>query len=54
LPVADPAAVLPAVAGRLATAGLHISALAVRRPTLEEAFLVLTGTEPAHETRSAQ
>ncbi|HLX50840.1 MAG TPA: ATP-binding cassette domain-containing protein [Streptosporangiaceae bacterium] len=43
LPVADGAAVLPAVAGRLAAAGLTISALALRRPTLEEAFLALTG-----------
>jgi hypothetical protein len=45
LPVADLAASLPAVAGRLA-AGLHISALALRRPTLEEAFLAVTG-QPA-------
>jgi ABC-2 type transport system ATP-binding protein len=43
LPVADGAAVLPAVAGRLAAAGLQVSALALRRPTLEEAFLALTG-----------
>ncbi len=46
LPVADLAASLPAVAARLAAAGLHVSALAVRRPTLEEAFLALTG-QPA-------
>jgi ABC-type multidrug transport system ATPase subunit len=44
--VTDLAASLPAVAGRLAAAGLHVSALAVRRPTLEEAFLALTG-QPA-------
>jgi daunorubicin resistance ABC transporter ATP-binding subunit len=43
LPVADGAAVLPAVAGRVAAAGLQVSALALRRPTLEEAFLALTG-----------
>jgi ABC-2 type transport system ATP-binding protein len=43
LPVADGAAILPAVAGRLAAAGLRVSALALRRPTLEEAFLTLTG-----------
>ena len=69
LPVADLAASLPAVAGRLAAAGLHVSALAVRRPTLEEAFLALTGqpaasppapgpaaAQPgtAHRTRSAR
>ncbi len=46
LPVADLAATLPAVAGRLAAAGLHVSALAVRRPTLEEAFLAVTGQPP--------
>jgi ABC-2 type transport system ATP-binding protein len=43
LPVADGAMVLPAVASRLAAAGLQVSALALRRPTLEEAFLALTG-----------
>jgi daunorubicin resistance ABC transporter ATP-binding subunit len=43
LPVANGAAILPDVAGRLAAAGLHVSALALRRPTLEEAFLALTG-----------
>jgi daunorubicin resistance ABC transporter ATP-binding subunit len=43
LPVADLAATLPAVAARLAATRLHVSALAVRRPTLEEAFLALTG-----------
>jgi ABC-2 type transport system ATP-binding protein len=42
LAVADGAAVLTAVAGRLAAAGLQVSALALRRPTLEEAFLALT------------
>ena len=43
LPVADGAAVLPLVASRLAATGLQVSALALRRPTLEEAFLALTG-----------
>jgi ABC-2 type transport system ATP-binding protein len=46
LPVADGAAVLPDVAGRLAAGGLQVSALALRRPTLEEAFLALTGHGP--------
>ena len=46
LPVADSAGILPAVAGRLATAGLQVSALALRRPTLEEAFLALTAVPP--------
>ena len=46
LPVADGAAILPEVATRLATAGLHVASLALRRPTLEEAFLAYTG-QPA-------
>jgi ABC-2 type transport system ATP-binding protein len=47
LPVADGAGILPEVAGRLAAAGLAVSGLALRRPTLEEAFLALTGQLPA-------
>jgi ABC-2 type transport system ATP-binding protein len=43
LPVADGAGILPEVATRLAAAGLHAAALALRRPTLEEAFLAYTG-----------
>ena len=43
LPVTDGAAILPIVAGRLAAADLRVGALALRRPTLEEAFLALTG-----------
>lgn len=53
VPVADGAGILPAVAGRLAAAGLHVSALALRRPTLEEAFLALT-SQPVHRTGSAR
>ena len=59
LPVADGPGILPEVAARLAAAGLQVSGLALRRPTLEEAFLVLTGgvvaatARPAHGTRSA-
>lgn len=34
------------VAARLAAAGLAVSALALRRPTLEDAFLALTGQAP--------
>jgi ABC-type multidrug transport system ATPase subunit len=41
--VADGAGILPEVATRLAAAGLHAAALALRRPTLEEAFLAYTG-----------
>jgi len=47
LPVADGPGVLPAVAARIAAAGLQVSGLALRRPTLEEAFLALTGQPPS-------
>jgi hypothetical protein len=43
LPVADGAGILPEFASRLAAAGLHVASLALRRPTLEEAFLAYTG-----------
>jgi ABC-type multidrug transport system ATPase subunit len=46
LPVAGGADILPEVATRLAAAGLHVESLALRRPTLEEAFLAYTG-QPA-------
>ena len=64
LPVADGAGILPEVATRLAAAGLHVAALALRRPTLEEAFLSCTGqpaagppaepAQPAHAARSTR
>ena len=64
LPVADGAAILPEVAARLAAAGLHVAALALRRSTLEEAFLSCTGrpaagppaepAQPAHAARSTR
>jgi ABC-type multidrug transport system ATPase subunit len=47
LPVADGPGVLPAVAAKIAAAGLQVSGLALRRPTLEEAFLALTGQPPS-------
>jgi ABC-2 type transport system ATP-binding protein len=43
LPVAGGAIILPEVDRRLAAAGVRISGLALRRPTLEEAFLAITG-----------
>jgi ABC-2 type transport system ATP-binding protein len=46
LPVAGGAGILPEVATRLAAAGLDVASLALRRPTLEEAFLAWTG-QPA-------
>jgi ABC-2 type transport system ATP-binding protein len=53
LPVADGAAVLHALAARLDAAGLQVSSLSVRRPTLEEAFLALT-SQPVHTAGSAR
>jgi daunorubicin resistance ABC transporter ATP-binding subunit len=47
LPVADGPGIVPEAAGRLAAAGLQVSGLALRRPTLEEAFLALTGQPPS-------
>jgi daunorubicin resistance ABC transporter ATP-binding subunit len=43
LPVADGPALLPDVAARLATTGLHVADLALRRPSLDDVFLALTG-----------
>jgi len=43
IPVADGAAILPDVAARLAHAHLRVSDLALRRPTLDDVFLTLTG-----------
>jgi ABC-type multidrug transport system ATPase subunit len=53
LPVADGPGILPGVAARLAAAGLHVSGLALRRPTLEEAFLAVTG-QPSSRTKPPQ
>jgi daunorubicin resistance ABC transporter ATP-binding subunit len=49
VPVADGPAVLPEVAARLAAARLRVSDLALRRPSLDDVFLTLTGrpTAPA-------
>ena len=46
VPVTDGPGILPEVAARLASAGLQVSSLALRRPSLEEAFLALTGQPP--------
>jgi ABC-2 type transport system ATP-binding protein len=43
VPVADGASVLPELAERLAAANLRVGDLALRRPTLEDVFLALTG-----------
>jgi hypothetical protein len=61
MPVADGPGILPDVAARLAATGLRVSDLALRRPTLDDVFLTLTGrtttapstpdTAPAGRTR---
>jgi ABC-2 type transport system ATP-binding protein len=43
LPVADGPGILPEVATRLATSGLRVADLALRRPSLDDVFLTLTG-----------
>jgi hypothetical protein len=47
LPVASGARVLPALARRLAEADVAIADLTVRRPTLDDVFLSLTGRPTA-------
>jgi daunorubicin resistance ABC transporter ATP-binding subunit len=51
LPVTGGAGILPEVATQLAAAGLDVASLALRRPTLEEAFLAWTG-QPASSLRA--
>jgi ABC-type multidrug transport system ATPase subunit len=43
LPVADGPAILPEVAARLAASGVRVADLTLRRPTLDDVFLTLTG-----------
>jgi ABC-2 type transport system ATP-binding protein len=50
VPVSDGPTILPQVAARLAGTGLRISDLALRRPTLDDVFLTLTG--PAADASS--
>ncbi len=51
VPLTDGPGILPDVAARLSAAGLRVSDLALRRPTLDDVFLTLTGqpttTEPS-------
>jgi hypothetical protein len=47
IPVADGPGILPQVAARLAAGGLRVSDLALRRPTLDDVFLTLTGQSTA-------
>lgn len=52
VPVADGPGILPDVAARLAGSGLRISDLALRRPTLDDVFLALTGRLMSPESTS--
>jgi ABC-2 type transport system ATP-binding protein len=45
LPVSDGAAILPRVAERLAATGLQVAGLTLRRPSLDDVFLALTGSQ---------
>jgi ABC-2 type transport system ATP-binding protein len=54
VPIADGVAVLPEVVRRLDAAGLALSDLTLRRPTLDDVFLTLTGhaTQPPHPSEA--
>jgi ABC-2 type transport system ATP-binding protein len=57
IPVTDGPAILPEVAARLAANQLHIADLALRRPTLDDVFLTLTGQPtppPEHASPARQ
>ncbi len=54
VPVADGPGILPEVAARLAAGGLRVADLGLRRPTLDDVFLALTGRPVAaagHDAR---
>jgi ABC-type multidrug transport system ATPase subunit len=54
LPVTDGPAALAETAARLASAGMRAADLALRQPTLEEAFLALTSEPEPPGNRAAQ
>jgi hypothetical protein len=51
--VTDGPGILPEVAARLAAGGLRIADLALRRPTLDDVFLALTGQPTPAATSAA-
>jgi hypothetical protein len=53
VPVTDGPGILPEVAARLATGGLRVTDLALRRPTLDDVFLALTDQPTAPATARA-
>jgi ABC-2 type transport system ATP-binding protein len=54
VPITDGPGVLPEVAARLAAGGLRVSDLALRRPTLDDVFLTLTGQSTTLSTSDAE
>jgi daunorubicin resistance ABC transporter ATP-binding subunit len=54
VPVADGPGILPEVAGRLAANRLRVADLALRRPSLDDVFLALTGQPTAPSGQTAQ
>jgi daunorubicin resistance ABC transporter ATP-binding subunit len=54
VPVADGPAILPEVAARLAAHDLRVADLAVRRPTLDDVFLTLTGQPTTASTTDTE
>jgi ABC-2 type transport system ATP-binding protein len=54
MPVADGPAVLAEVAARLTRSGLRVADLALRRPTLDDVFLALTGHPTAAAAETAE
>jgi ABC-type multidrug transport system ATPase subunit len=54
LPVTDGPALLTELVRRLATSGLQVADLALRRPSLEDVFLTLTGSTPVAGATEAQ
>jgi ABC-2 type transport system ATP-binding protein len=51
VPVANGPSILPELAARLAAKNLRVADLALRRPTLDDVFLTLTGTPLPAGTR---
>ena len=53
LPAADPVAVLLAAATRIQQSGIAVEDLGLRRPSLDDVFLMLTGEHALAEARPA-
>jgi ABC-2 type transport system ATP-binding protein len=53
IPVADGPSILPQVAQRLASTGLKVTDVAIRRPSLDDVFFALTGQPNSSSTRDS-